>query len=131
MQRVVNILVGIGLLAGSGGCVPVALGVGAGAAVGTYSYIKGELQATYNVAIERLWPHTLAAMRDLRLPIDSERMDALGGIIEARRGDGTPVKVRLKPQAENATLVGVRVGTFGSREKSEIIHNAIRERLGP
>jgi hypothetical protein len=129
MKHVLYALVGMGLLVACSGCVAAAVGAGAGAAVGTYSYIKGDLQATYEVSLERLWPPTLAAMRDLRLTIDSERRDALGGVIEAWRVDGTPVTVRLKPEAANVTVVSVRVGTFGSREKSAIIHNAIREHL--
>ena len=130
MRRVNYILLGLSLLVLCGGCVAAAVGVGAGASVGTYSYIKGELQAIYSTPIKRLWPLALTAMQDLRLTVDSKHMDALGGTIEARRADGTPVKVHLKPTSEHSTRIGVRVGTiFGSRVKSERIHNAIKKRL--
>ncbi|MGQ4807373.1 hypothetical protein NKDENANG_00721 [Candidatus Entotheonellaceae bacterium PAL068K] len=128
MRRVNYILLGLSLLVLCGGCVAAAVGVGAGA--GTYSYIKGELQAIYSTQIERLWPLTLTAMQDLKLTVDSKQMDALGGTIEARRADGTPVKVHLKPTGKHSTRIGVRVGIiFGSRKKSERIHNAIKKRL--
>ena len=130
MRRMTCILLGLGLVVICGGCVAATVGSGAGAGVGTYSYVTGELQATYSTSIERLWPASLAAMQDLKLTVDRQQMDALGGIIEARRADGTPVKVHLKPAGELSTRVGVRVGTsFGSQEKSERIHRAIAKRL--
>jgi hypothetical protein len=130
MKRLTYALFGLGLLLVGSGCVATAVGVGAGAGVGTYMYIKGELRATYNVPLEQIWPKTLAAMRDLKLTIDRKQMDALGGTIDARRADGTPVKVKLKPEGDRSTTISVRVGTFGSKEKSKRIHRAIQKQLG-
>ncbi len=130
MTRSLYTLIGLGVLAICGGCVAAAVGVGAGAGVGTYSYIKGELKATYSKPLEDVWPQALAAMQDLKLTVDRKQMDALGGEIEARRADGTAVKVHLKPAGERSTIVGVRVGLLGSRDKSERIHRAIQKRLG-
>ena len=129
MKRVAHALVGLSLLVICAGCVAVAVGAGAGAGVGTYAYIKGELRATYDTPIDQSWPKTLAAMQDLKLTIDRQQMDALGGIIEGRRADGTPVKVQLKPAGEHSTTISVRVGIIGSKSKSEIIHRAIQRRV--
>ena len=129
MKRVAHVLVGLSLLVICTGCVVAAVGAGAGAGVGTYAYIKGELQATYSTPIEQSWPKTLEAMQDLKLTIDRKQMDALGGMIEARRADGTPVKVQLKPAGAYSTTIGVRVGTIGSKSKAEIIHRAIQRRI--
>ncbi|GIX46490.1 MAG: hypothetical protein KatS3mg131_0701 [Candidatus Tectimicrobiota bacterium] len=113
----------------AGGCVPTAVGVGAGAGVGTYTYVTGELKATYTLTIDQVWPAALEAMEKLRLRVEKQHMDALGGEILAYRADGTPVKVQLKPLGERSTVVGVRVGFFGSRKKSQLIHTAIQEAL--
>jgi hypothetical protein len=62
--------------------------------------------------------------------VDSKSMDALGGEIEARRNNGTPVRVQLKPAGNNSTTVDVRVGSpFGSKEKAERIHSTIQQQL--
>lgn len=111
-----------------GGCVAAVVGAGAGA--GGYSYIKGELKSTYDMPIKALWPQTVSALNSLDLTVGSKNVDALGGKIEARRRDGTLVKVRFKPESERSTTVGVRVGTFGSRKASEQVHNAIRKQIG-
>ena len=129
MKRCAWVLFCLSLAVLASGCVPTAVGVGAGAGVGTYAYVTGELRATYSVPLEELWPPTLKALQNLKLTIESKQMDALGGTILARRADGTRVKVRLKPVGKRSTLVGVRVGTFGSRKKSQLIHTAIQEQL--
>jgi hypothetical protein len=129
MKRFVYALWGLSLLVIYSGCVATAVGTGGGAGVGTYNYATGELRVLYSVPIEKMWPRVLAALQDLQLTVDSKFMDALGGEIEARRDDGTPVRVQLKPAGRNSTTVDVRVGTFGSKEKSERIHYTIQQRL--
>ena len=132
MKRLVYALLGLSLLVLCGGCVVAAVGA-AGAGAGTYAYIKGELRSTYSFPLEQSWSQTLQAMQDLKLTVDRKHMDALGGEIEARRADGTPVKVQLKPAGEHSTLIGVRVGSLESvwsKSKAERIHRAIQKRLG-
>ena len=129
MKRLAWVLFGWSLLVLCGGCIATAVGVGAGAGVGTYAFIKGELEATYSVPLEQIWPKTLTAIHNLRLTVDRTQVDALGGTIEARRANGTPVRVRLKPVGEHSTIIGVRVGTIGSKEKSARIHRAIQKQL--
>ncbi len=127
-QRACAFFIGTILVIACGGCA--ALVVGAGAGAGGYSYIKGELKHTYSMPVKTLWPHTLATVNSLDLTVKEKYVDALGGKIEARRNDGTPVKVRLKPAGDGSTTVGVRVGTFGSRSRSEQVHSAIRTHSG-
>jgi hypothetical protein len=130
MRQAMYVMICLSLLVG--GCVTANIGAGSGtgAGVGSYSYITGELQATYSVPIEDLWPRAVAAVEGLHLSIDSKYMDSLGARIEARRADGTPVKVQLEPTGERSTTIDVRVGTFGSRDQSERIHTAIQKQLG-
>ena len=119
-----------GLVIFGSGCIAAAVVAGAGAGAGTYSYIKGELQATYPGSLQKVWPKTLAAVESLKLHVDTKQMDALGGTIQAKRADGTEVKIQLKPAGDQSTTVGVRVGIFGDKAQSERIHGAIRRELG-
>jgi hypothetical protein len=128
MKRLLYALLGLSVLAMHSGCIAVVAGAGAGA--GAYAYIQGELEATYNVPIAQVWPKTLAAMDELKLTIDRQLFDHLGGEIDARRVDGTVVKVRLKSTGDHSTTVGVRVGTIGNRDHSERIHDIIKKQLG-
>jgi hypothetical protein len=75
------------------------------------------------------WQATLGALEDLELQTYTKNLDGLGGRIEALRADKTKVHIRLKPVSDRSTRIGVRVGTFGSREISNRIHEAIRTRL--
>ena len=130
MKRFIYALWGLTLLVLYSGCVATAVGTGGGAGVGTYNYTTGELSVLYSVSIEKLWPRVLAALQDLQLTVDSKSMDVLGGEIEARRSDGTPARLQLKPTGNNSTTVDVRVGSpFGSKEKAERIHYTIQQQL--
>ncbi len=129
MKRYPYSLLFLGLLVSCSGCVVAAVVAGAGAGVGTYSYMNRELTATYNEPLKEMWPKTLSAVKKLQLTFRKKEIDALGGTIEARRSDTTLIKIRLTPVGEGDTAIGVRVGTWGDREKSELVHNAIRKEL--
>jgi hypothetical protein len=43
--------------------------------------------------------------------------------------DGTDFKIELKRESENLTNVGVRIGAFGDKTKSEAIHDKIHSNL--
>ena len=107
-----------------------AAAVGTGAGVGTYSKMNRELTATYHEPLKEIWPKTLSAVKKLQLTFRKKEIDALGGTIEVRRSDSTLIKIRLTPRGDRDTSISVRVGTWGDREKSELVHNAIRKELG-
>jgi len=119
----------LSLLVYCSGCVAAAVVAGAGVGAGTYSYINRELTATYHEPLKEIWPKTLSAVKKLQLTFRKKEIDALGGTIEARRSDTTIIKIRLTPVGVRDTAIGVRVGTWGNREKSELVHNAIRKEL--
>ena len=129
MKHLVSAVALLSLLAMLSGCIAAAVGVGAAAGAGTYSYVRGDLKATYSVTLDEAWPSTIQAMDTLKLAIDTQAMDALGGKIAAKRADGTPIKVVLKPLGESSTTISVRVGSLGSKIKSERVHDAIRKQL--
>ncbi|GIX49068.1 MAG: hypothetical protein KatS3mg131_3279 [Candidatus Tectimicrobiota bacterium] len=99
------------------------------AGFGTYSYVTGTLTWTYPVALKAAWEATLQAVQGLDLRIEKQLVDGLGGTLEAKRADGTPVFVWLRPLTERTTEVQVRIGTYGNRDDSERLHTAIRKQL--
>ena len=116
------------LLMGLSGCAAViAAGVGVGVGFGTYKYIEGNLQRDYIGPPDTLWEATLAALDDLQVAAEVKERDFFGGLIKGIMHDGTKITINMKRLTDNSTEVGVRVGVFGDRKRSEIIHNKIAE----
>jgi hypothetical protein len=118
------------LLVSVSGCVATGVGGGPNVTAGTYSYFTRELEVIYGVPLADVWPRALAAVESLQLHIDVQRIDGLGGEIQARRPDGTKVQVYLKPTGDHSTSVSVRVGFWGDREMSERVQRNIRQQVG-
>ena len=130
MRRYLYALVGLSLCASLGGCYTTTVGGGPSVMAGTYSYITRDLEVLYGIPLADVWPRALAAVESLQLHIDRQHIDGLGGDIAARRANGTPVRVQLKPQGEYSTSISVRVGDLGDRESSERIQRTISKQLG-
>ena len=130
MRQYLYVLLGMSLLVSSSGCVSTAVGGGPSVAAGTYSYLSRNLEVIYGVPLADVWPRALAAIESLQLHIDRQRVDGLGGEIQARRPNGTRVRVCLKPVGDHSTSVSVRVGTWGDREMSERVQRTIRQQIG-
>ena len=118
-------------LIGASGCTRwvVAGATAAGVGVGTYSYIKGNLKRNYEAPIDKLWEKTLTAVEELRLKPESKQYDAFGGIIKGKMADGKTFEIKLARMGEKSTEVGVRIGIFGDRRKSEAIHDKIAAKI--
>jgi len=103
----------------------------AAAAVGTsaYFYIKGDLKRNYEAPMDKTWQAAVKSVEDLGLSTESKQNDAFNGVIKGKMADGKSFTVNVKRLGENLTEVGVRVGTFGDRERSEAIHNKILSNL--
>jgi len=112
-----------------GGCWLGLVAVGAGAAVGTVTYVQGEHSQVHAGSFERVWSATTTALRQLQVQIDRTTKDGLGGEIEARRADKTAVTVKVEPGDENDTIVRIRIGTFGDKADSEMIQARIASLL--
>ena len=110
------------------GCVAAVVGAGAGA--GTYAYMRGEYQTTYSYPLEKTYSATLAALKDLQMPVVSSFKDLTDGTIESKKGDGSDVKILLKSEGVNVTSVKVRIGVFGNEAASRLIADKISGRLG-
>jgi hypothetical protein len=101
----------------------------AGAAAGTYFFVKGNLKRSYEAPVENVWEATLQAVEELELATESKNHDAFGGEIKGKMADGESFKIELKRLGENSAEVGVRIGVFGDRTKSEAIHDKILSNL--
>ena len=103
----------------------------AAAAVGTgaYFYVKGDLRRNYEAPMDKTWDATVKALEALKINVESKQNDALTGVINAKLADGKSLSVNLKRISESTTEVGVRIGTFGDRQRSEAIHDKILSSL--
>ena len=130
MRRYLSALLGMSLLVSISGCVTTGVGGGPNVTAGTYYYFTRELEVIYGVPLADVWARALAAVESLQLHIDVQRIDGLGGEIQARRPDGTKVQVYLEPSGDHSTSVSVRIGFWGDREMSERVQRAIRQQVG-
>ena len=106
--------------------------IGAAAAAvgaGTYYYVKGDLKRTYEAPMDKTWEATIKAVEELKLTVESQKHDGLSGVIKGKTADDKSFEINLKRLAENSTELGVRIGTFGDRAKSEAIRDKIQSHL--
>ena len=97
--------------------------------VGSYLYVKGELKRDYHAPMDRVWEATVQAVEELKLTTESKQHDAFGGQINGKMSDGDSFKIDLKNKGNELTEVGIRIGTFGSKSKSQVIHDKIHAKL--
>ena len=104
-------------------------GAAAAAGAGTYAYIKGDLKRNYEAPIDKAWEAAVKAVEELKMIIESKKHDAFIGIIKGKMADGKSFAIHLKRLGENSTEIGIRIDTFGDRQKSEVIHDKILSKL--
>ena len=114
---------------GASGCVPLIVGAAGAGAAGTYAYVKGQLEVSYAADYARTWAATLDSLKALEVTVEDANKDAFGGEIQAKRADGTSVRIHVAPVTSDVTSVKIRVGTFGSRTISDRISKEIESRL--
>lgn len=114
----------------SGCAAAVLAGMAGGAGVGAAMYVEGEHSQVHKAALDRTWAATLEALKQMNLRVDRSNKDALGGTIEAKRADGTDVKIKEEPAERSTTRVRIRIGTFGDQQGSEAIQTQIDKNLG-
>jgi hypothetical protein len=104
-------------------------GAVAAAGAGTYFYVKGDLKRNYEAPMDKTWQAAVQAVEELKLTTESAEHDAFAGVIKGKMADGKGVTINVKRLGENSTEVGVRIGTFGDRARSEAIHDKILSKL--
>ena len=120
------LLLSIWLLAG---CAAVIIGAGVGA--GTYSYIKGDLQRSYQVKFDKALNVCISILEDLDQPIIEKTTDGEKTTITTKRKDGSPQTIKIAIESIERTQVSVRTGVVGywKRDVSQQFHDFIAERL--
>lgn len=108
------------------GCLAVAAG---GAAAGTVAYVRGDSELMVDATMAEAVAATRAVISELGLLVVSETEEPLSSEFVTRNSQDDKITIFLQYQTENATLVRVRVGTFGDEAVSSAIIDKISKRL--
>ncbi|GAB6113676.1 DUF3568 family protein [Desulfomicrobium escambiense] len=108
------------------GCAAVV--VGGAAAVGTYTYVAGQLKKTYNVNLDGAYRASIAGCESLGLPVLEREMQLSQATVKTRDGE-REVWINLKTQSSTTTEISIRVGYLGDEQASRRIHDAIGAKL--
>ncbi len=101
-----------------------------GAAVGTgsYFYVTGELERDYNAPYEKVWAACEKTMADMHAKDVKPVKDISQGTIYANIDD-QEVRVNVYYMGPDVTSVAIRVGVFGDRTASKMLHEKISENI--
>jgi hypothetical protein len=118
------------LVIGLSGCAAViAAGVGAGVGFGTYKYVESNLKRDYIGPPGNNLGSDFDSNGRFAGGIGSEGERLFWGTYQGIMHDGTNITIKMKRLTDNSTEVGVRVGVFGDRKKSEFIHDKMAEKF--
>ncbi len=127
-QRLGILLAVAGLILQSGCAALVVGGAAAGAGTGTYFYINGEMKTDYYASFDAVWAACEKTVADMRgLDVQRDRTLASGTIDAAI--DNEQVKFIVTYKAKNVTTVSIRIGLFGNKLSSQLIHDKILDNL--
>lgn len=108
------------------GCAAVV--VGGAAAVGTYTYVAGQLKKTYNVNLDGAYRASIAACESLGMPVLEREQQLSQATVKTRDAD-REVWITLRAQSSTTTEISIRVGYLGDEQASRRIHDAIGAKL--
>ena len=111
------------------GCAAIVVGgAAAGAASGTYFYINGEMKTDYYASFDAVWSACEKTVADMRgLDVQRDKMLAKGNIEAVI--DDEKVQISVTYKAKDVTTVSVRIGLFGNKLSSQLIHDKILDNL--
>ena len=111
------------------GCAAVVVGgAAAGAASGTYFYINGEMKTDYYASFDAVWSACEKTVADMRgLDVQRDKMLAKGKIEAVI--DDEQVQISVTYKAKDVTTVSVRIGLFGNKLSSQLIHDKTLDNL--
>ena len=111
------------------GCAAVVVGGAAvGAGSGTYFYINGEMKTDYYFSFDAVWSACEKTVADMRgLDVQRDKMLAKGKIDAVI--DDEKVQISVTYKAKNVTTVSIRIGIFGNKLSSQLMHDKILENL--
>ena len=111
------------------GCAAVVVGGAAvGAGSGTYFYINGEMKTDYYFSFDAVWSACEKTVADMRgLDVQRDKMLAKGKIDAVI--DDEKVQISVTYKAKNVTTVSIRIGIFGNKLSSQLMHDKILDNL--
>lgn len=111
------------------GCAAVLVGGAAvGAGSGTYFYINGEMKTDYYFSFDAVWSACEKTVADMRgLDVQRDKMLAKGKIDAVI--DDEKVQILVTYKAKDVTTVSIRIGIFGNKLSSQLMHDKILENL--
>ena len=111
------------------GCVAVIIGAGVG--VGTYTYVQGELKRSYQAKFDKTLQVCIDILDDLNQPIIDKTTDGEKTTIRSKIKDGTDQTIDISIISIDQTRVSVRTGVVGYWKKdiSQQFHEFIAERI--
>ena len=83
----------------------------------------------FSEGIEEVYEATTKAVEQLEYVATESRKDATSALVVARDSQDDKITIKLKATPEGPTEVSIRVGTWGSERRSNIIYDKIKENL--
>jgi len=108
------------------GCAAVVVGAGVGTGVAWY---KGKLEETVSASVPHVHRAVQAGLRDLNITITEDRHDTLTAEVRGELANGKKVSIDAKSVGTSTTKLTIRVGTFGDKDFSLRIRDAIKKHL--
>ncbi|MDY0274813.1 MAG: DUF3568 family protein [Desulfomicrobium sp.] len=102
--------------------------VGGVAAVGTYTYVAGQLKYTHNGNLDNTYQAALKACSSLQLMIMNQDKKLSKASLRVKEGD-RDIWITFTVVSSTTTEVSIRVGYFGDEVASRKIHEEIRANL--
>ncbi len=103
------------------GCAPAVFLAGGAAGAGGVVWVKGKLQEELSVPLSTVHQASLAALKELELPVIEDRKDKLAAAIRSEFADGKKVWIDIRFLTESLTKITVRVGVLGDQARSQKI----------
>lgn len=121
------ILLLMGFVLMTAGCIPLLVGAAAGAS--GYAYIRGALVKQFDVPASDLHRAAVKAVKSLNLDIKYDKGDRLSAKVRSEFTDGKDVKIDVTAITEETSQVKIRIGAFGDKLRSEMVLSAIEKYL--
>lgn len=110
------------------GCAVIGGAAAVGTGTGAYLYASGELQTDYPSSFDNVWAACEKTMADMRaLYVEPYREIGKGTISSVIRDE--KVRFVVTYRAKNITTVSVRVGFFGNKTASQLLHDKIGDNI--
>ncbi len=113
----------------SGCAEAVLVGIGAAGGAGAALWYRGKMEENLDAAFSKVHTATIAALKDLELPINKDQKKGLKARIESQFPEGKHVWISVRAVTESSSKVTVRVGAFGDKARSQKIFEAIHQNL--